>query len=519
MPSLQLKTRERVLNISSSSAVGAIGVSNKMLRTIIQHIVLIQITIIIAPPVALAADSTAAGFDLIKQERRPQALSFFQSLIAKEPKNASAYLGLCCAYSAMEQPGKAYEAIQKAFALNPTPNDAKFYQTRAQNYLLMVRAKDALPDVQRAIKIDGLTAQNHRQMAAYFLAISNMKKANEEWISAKRLEPANADNTALGVSIRLAQNQLPQALAEANALVKIEPKSGRSYRNRAWVLQAGKQYPAAIRDLDKCLEINRQDANAMAIRGMVFLDQGKPREALSQLKRATKETPWLHSVWTCTAAAMAKSIDSAEAIEYASKGIELNPFSEYGYMTRGALYRDTGDWALALKDFSKAVDLGQIYALTPKGEMLESVGRHAEAIETLTASIKVMPPPERPYVERATIFEKLNRMKEAEADYDKACEIAKGGSMTTLEHRGVFYYKIGKYQKAVDDLSIVLQQKPQTVRARQYRLEAYEKLGKKELAKRDRDELKNVSDLFETFNKADGSFTTLRKKLGDSPNK
>ena len=79
------------------------------------------------------------------------------------------------------------------------------------------------------------------------------------------------------------------------------------------------------------------------------------------------------------------------AIEYASKGLKINPESHYLYYIRGRSYGDKGEFDLGIKDLSKAVELRVDFADA--------------------------------YVERGVIKKRQGKKTEADADFTKAQEL------------------------------------------------------------------------------------------------
>jgi tetratricopeptide (TPR) repeat protein len=91
------------------------------------------------------------------------------------------------------------------------------------------------------------------------------------------------------------------------------------------------------------------------------------------------------------------------------------------------------------------------------GEEFVSAGNYKDAIEQFTKAIDLQPDFADAYIIRANAYEKLNMLKEAAEDYDRAS--------TFLSNNNVVYYQaarlnymLGEYQKAIDkaDASILL---------------------------------------------------------------
>jgi tetratricopeptide (TPR) repeat protein len=65
----------------------------------------------------------------------------------------------------------------------------------------------------------------------------------------------------------------------------------RAYANRGRAYGGKRQYDHAIRDLDKALELNPQDAGAHATRGRVYLAKGRHDDSIRDLDKAIELNP------------------------------------------------------------------------------------------------------------------------------------------------------------------------------------------------------------------------------------
>jgi tetratricopeptide (TPR) repeat protein len=96
-------------------------------------------------------------------------------------------------------------------------------------------------------------------------------------------------------------------------------------------------------------------------------------------------------------------------------------------VNRGVLWMRRGEDARALSDFDAAValtpDSGEAHLM--RGIALVQVGRHQEAIDTLTRALAMNPDrPERGYFYRAAAYEEMGDAHAAYRDYQHAAELA-----------------------------------------------------------------------------------------------
>jgi Flp pilus assembly protein TadD len=94
---------------------------------------------------------------------------------------------------------------------------------------------------------------------------------------------------------------------------------------------------------------------------------------------------------------------------------------------RALAARQCGNWAAAVADATGVLreQPGHLHALWARGESLQRLGRHAEAVEDLTALLKFFPEDSDLYEQRARSYDALNDRTHADADRKKAVEVAR----------------------------------------------------------------------------------------------
>jgi tetratricopeptide (TPR) repeat protein len=87
--------------------------------------------------------------------------------------------------------------------------------------------------------------------------------------------------------------------------------------------QMRRRYDEALADLNRAIELNPEDASALACRGYTYWDMERYDEALADFNRA----------------------------------LELDPENAWAIVSRGQTYRAMGRYDLALDDFGRAIEL------------------------------------------------------------------------------------------------------------------------------------------------------------------
>lgn len=143
-------------------------------------------------------------------------------------------------------------------------------------------------------------------------------------------------------------------LAEAEALIKKNPKSGEGYAKRAEYFDDQSEYQAALKDYNRAIALDPNRAEWYYARGHV---------------RNSSE-------------------ESEKVIQDYTKAIELKPQSQY-YFDRGEVYADNDESAKALPDFDQALRLGYPAATVHerRGEVYAKTAELNKAIDAFKKSL------------------------------------------------------------------------------------------------------------------------------------
>ena len=122
-----------------------------------------------------------------------------------------------------------------------------------------------------------------------------------------------------------------------------------------------------------------------------------------------------------------------------------------------------------------------------KGARLEAEGQYEKAIEEWDHAISDNPKSGISYYHRSYDYGKLGRYQDAVDDATKALKLTRKESTKVRAYiaRANSYMHLNQYNSAVDDASQAIQINPKSGTAYFYRGQAYQKLGKADLAKSD----------------------------------
>jgi tetratricopeptide (TPR) repeat protein len=140
------------------------------------------------------------------------------------------------------------------------------------------------------------------------------------------------------------------------ALPMVEPKTGEQFLARAKRRFDAGRLDGAAADATTALAKNPKLADALAIRGQVFLAKNDPQTALEDFNAAVKLAPENYDLRIFRGRANRAVGKTADAISDFSTAARINPEQWVGYNERGLTNFRTNNFAEAAEDFGRAID-------------------------------------------------------------------------------------------------------------------------------------------------------------------
>lgn len=235
-------------------------------------------------------------------------------------------------------------------------------------------------------------------------------------------------------------------------------------------MQTQQQKPATILQLNLLLLVflwtampamcQKESARAEYYRGMALIKQSKYSESVKAFTKAVALDSRFISAYQCRSEAYVRMHQSERAIADLTKVISIDKNYWPAYLRRGSLYANKEQFGLALKDFNE----------------LNRIDPHNTA----------------GYVGRAMIF------SEHRSDYNQALsELSKAPKLNpkdplALTCRAIVFRCQGQDARAIQDCSAAIELDWTAFPAYGIRVDCYEKLGKRELADRDRQTMREA---------------------------
>lgn len=243
--------------------------------------------------------------------------------------------------------------------------------------------------------------------------------------------------------------QTVASITEVNRALAAKPRYPEALVHRGWLFLQMSKPDQALKDFDKAVTVNPKYYEAYVSKGYVFRILKKPDESRVELDKAMKLAPnrpegfYMHGL-SCLVEGYTN-----QAIRDFNKAIAVgvkHPLISYAYYWRGRANELNKDYSQAISDFSQAIKYES--QLKSKGYVRNygpfSDPRILANDDKRRNSLGVL--------ERGLCYSKLGQYEQAISDFTV---VLKSDPSETLmfEERGNAYLKLGKYKQALQDFN------------------------------------------------------------------
>lgn len=142
--------------------------------------------------------------------------------------------------------------------------------------------------------------------------------------------------------------------------------------------------------------------------------------------------------------------------------VAKSPNKARAYLNRGVAYWSMEQWAPAIQDYRKAVELNPKYYSTAYwnlGIALSKFSNWNESITNFNKAIEIYPNYADAYTGRAIAYGSMSKWEEALKDFNKALEIMPGNASTYF-NRGNIFMNTQQFDEAIKDFSKAIELDP-----------------------------------------------------------
>ena len=352
---------------------------------------------------------------------------------------------------------EALNAYQKVLTANPS---AEGYRRRAQAFILLGRAEDALSDLDKAIRMqpEGLALRYVRadlleSMGRFSDALTDIEhvlrsqpgspkarikkgvllvRLGRDKDAEVQLRTAWEDNPSFAPACQaLADFYLETGRADQASLVAGEgvakyPGQAGFYVVRGRVNASQKFYSNALSDLRRALELNPRLPAAILERGALYLRMGDYSAAYRDAQAALNLDGKSYAARLLIARLELYRRDFAKARASIDLAMQLQPGLGEAYALLADWHYLQGNPAAAMEELDKALrrNPNAYVYLRKKADWQAKMGYTQEALQTYSEAIRQSGVDIQATVDRALLFLKLNQPEKAAETLDQAARVA-----------------------------------------------------------------------------------------------
>jgi DNA-binding winged helix-turn-helix (wHTH) protein/tetratricopeptide (TPR) repeat protein len=286
--------------------------------------------------------------------------------------------------------------FEQAIARQPDFADAYAVLAQSQYQFLFggpLSPREVIPKAEaaakKAIELDETLPRAHQTLGE-ILNVYYWKwdEGEREFRRARELSGGAADLTMMIVPALIRTGRLTEALAEAERLREVDPRSFNAHVNVAVARRASGQFDKALSELRQMTEIFPGRARANFQIGVTLLLMGRPHDAIAELESAIAASPTANSRFQgylgYAYAAVGRTHDARRILDALETRRRTEYVSSFGL---ALIYDALGDKAAALDAFERAyqeraVEFAQIEQY-PAFATISSESRYIERMRSI----------------------------------------------------------------------------------------------------------------------------------------
>ena len=307
------------------------------------------------PKLAVAVSNRAWVF--FEQDDLPTALSGFDDALLLDRTLTRAHEGRA---SVLMEQGKLEEAISsfsKAI-VNCSDKDqaAGYYNDRAICFHQKGDNEEALADLDRALKKSPDYALAHSNKGDILRILGRYKESIAALRKAIKLDKQDPEFYYLLGQTYDAQKEFEASVDAYAAAIARDDENSAYYRGRATANQRLGRTTAAVKDLERAIELDPEDSVAVNTLGTIHYGNQELQLARTKFTQAIAIDDQNASFWYNRGTVQLQLGNGQDAINDFSQSLKLRNDPD-AYAKRGNAYASLGDHAAATRDFQQAMQL------------------------------------------------------------------------------------------------------------------------------------------------------------------
>lgn len=412
-----------------------------------------------------------------------EAVRYLSDCLKLDPKNVKAETNLGLAYERLGKPEDALEAYRAAIALD-TGKESEPYSHVGALLLETGRPNDAIPYLLQAIGLAPQDALAHRNLGKAYLVSNQLEKAQGELEKAAGIDPQNGPTHFLLAEVYRKRGQTDQAVAETKRYAELTGghSSPDDPLHEARSLIESNHLPDAEQALIRYLDIHKNSAEGHYLLGYVLFRLQKAKESLAEYTvAATFRTPTAQDLEVVGADYVLLQ-DYRDADKWFTKSLEWDPnnIQTLYYLGRAKYNENRFDEAIAVFLKCLRLDPRNVKAEDNLGLSYEALGRMDDAIVAYRTAISWQTDPKSrnsgPYIDLGNILVENDRSAEAVPYLIEALQIS---PQDLRAHRalGKAYLHLNRLEEAQTEFEKCVELAPESAPTHFMLAQVYRKRG------------------------------------------
>lgn len=254
-----------------------------------------------------------------------------------------------------------------------------------------------------------------------------------------------------------AGNDPAAAIAHYTRALELNPQNAQALAERSQLHFAAGDTEAALTDITKALEQEPDNPNFAYHRGNFRFTIGDIQGAIQDYTTTIQRNTSFPKAYVNRGSARAEWGDDQGAVEDYTKAIALDPPVETkaaAHLNRCLSYSNLDEQPLALEDCSAAIDLRPSHGLAyqNRGLVRRRLGDFQGAVQDYNIAIQIEPESPDPYYNRGLARQEMNDVKGATDDFTQAIAIDPNYFFAYYQ-RGLLQAEVGDATQAISDFS------------------------------------------------------------------
>jgi clan AA aspartic protease (TIGR02281 family) len=383
------------------------------------------------------------GVKAFKEYDLDKALEYFGREINDNPKAPLSYYYRAIIYNYQEQNSSALSDINNAikyFSGKEKALLAGAHRLRGDIYVKIENYDKTFEDYSIALKLTPDDPDIYIDRAQIYFDLKQYQKAESDYKQALKIDESLVEAWA-GLSRNyLNQKKYPEAEKTLNKLIKLAPDYTTGYKFRARYYYELQKYNDAIEDIFYAFLLDDSDKGIRSI--FISYSEKNYSLSLSKVNSQISAHPEKDLWYFIRAQLYEGKYNFAAAIKDYNKVMELSDISFranlLGY--RAKCYLSSGMYELAISDYNEiiSIDSTDAYNYGNRGDAKRLMGEYTSAIDDFTKAIEVEPRESWFYYRRGWTREFMKEYEAALNDYNEAILVNDKYTYTYL-NRGRLY--------------------------------------------------------------------------------